>query len=324
MNKFNFYNQKEITKMLLKDERLVYVDNGMEEIAIRYKDIPDFIVDYNNKMGQTDLTFYEYGACSMSPIITTFGYFLNKCDSDVREDIIERLIDVQNGAKIKPYKIIDERDLAEVEDKLGIENTEKGNSKENIERFSFYKESKKKDLIMLDDFCEFNDFRPVRINDNKFNLLDLETERLSEEKDCTFDELVDMVIGRMVDHFRDYELECIDRQSIDYGWKLYNIAKKYTIKNEQNETWLEGFKKELDDGEERLKTSYVKCLIEWKDDETQDVVIIKTTEDFIEEEDDSIFFYGLSLNEIKKIIENNEYIGNEWKILKVLEESEEI
>lgn len=113
-NKIEFYNINDIEKLLNTQEHLVYVDNGIDEVVIRYKDIPDFIVDYNDKFGQTDLRFYEYGCEDLTPIITTFGMFLNKCNSEVREDIIERLIYLQQGGEIKKYKIINEFDLEKV------------------------------------------------------------------------------------------------------------------------------------------------------------------------------------------------------------------
>lgn len=45
---------------------------------------------------------------SMTPMITTFGYFLNKCEQNVRRDIIDRLVQLQTEEiEVKPYKVID-------------------------------------------------------------------------------------------------------------------------------------------------------------------------------------------------------------------------
>ena len=86
---------------------MVRVDTGLEEFIIRYKDLPDVIVDLYNKFG-FNLKVYDYKMLSMDPILTTFGYFLNKCDGNVRKDIIDRLVKLQNDElKIKQYKIID-------------------------------------------------------------------------------------------------------------------------------------------------------------------------------------------------------------------------
>ncbi len=104
------------------DERLVYVDDGINEVVIKYKDIPDFIVDYNNKVGQTDLKFYDYESDTMTPIITTFGSFLNRCEAEVRKDIIDRLVYLQQGGSIKNYKVVDEKALEEVRMELDFKN----------------------------------------------------------------------------------------------------------------------------------------------------------------------------------------------------------
>lgn len=113
-DKIKFYNINDIEKLLNTQEHLVYADNGIDEVIIRYKDIPDFIVDYNDKFGQTDLKFYEYASEEVTPIITTIGMFLNKCNPEVRKDIIDRLVYLQQGGKIKKYKIINEFDLEKI------------------------------------------------------------------------------------------------------------------------------------------------------------------------------------------------------------------
>ena len=111
------YNEDEIKQLLNSDERLVYIDNGSEEIVARYEDLPDIIVDINDKLGQgEDLKVYDFKNPDMdNPLLTTFGPFLNKCDSNVRKDIIDRLASLQLGeTKVKDYKVIDEDMLDEV------------------------------------------------------------------------------------------------------------------------------------------------------------------------------------------------------------------
>lgn len=104
------------------NERLIYVDIDEKDFIIRYKDIPDFIVDYNDKFGQTDLKFYDYGLGFLSPIITTFGSFLNYCDSQVRKDIIDRLVYLQQGGKIHNYKVTDSKSIQLLVDSLEFNN----------------------------------------------------------------------------------------------------------------------------------------------------------------------------------------------------------
>ncbi len=110
------YNEEEIKQLLNSEEKLVYIDNGSEEIVARYEDLPDIIVDINDKLGSTDLKVYSFDNPLMdNPILTTFGPFLNKCDPNVRRDIIDRLAGLQMGElDVKEYKVIDEDMLDDV------------------------------------------------------------------------------------------------------------------------------------------------------------------------------------------------------------------
>ena len=105
------YNEEEIKQLLNSNERLVYIDNGSEEFVARYEDLPDIIVDINEKMGHTEnLKVYDFENPNMDkPLLTTIGYFLDRCDPDVRKDIIDRLMGLQLGEiEVKDYKVIDE------------------------------------------------------------------------------------------------------------------------------------------------------------------------------------------------------------------------
>lgn len=124
---FKFYEVDEIIKLLKSKEKLVYVDDGIEEAVIRYKDLPDFIVDYNEKCGSKDIKVYDFENPNMDkPLLDTFGVFLNRCDPKVREDIIERLVLLQTGEiEVKDYKIIDEDSLDMANEKIEQEKTKK-------------------------------------------------------------------------------------------------------------------------------------------------------------------------------------------------------
>ena len=110
------YNEEEIKQLLNSEVKLVYIDNGSEEIVARYEDLPDVIVDINDKLGSTDLKVYSFDNPLIdNPILTTFGPFLNKCDPNVRQDIIDRLAGLQMGdLEVKEYKVIDEDMLDDV------------------------------------------------------------------------------------------------------------------------------------------------------------------------------------------------------------------
>lgn len=122
---FKFYSKAEIKKILKQKERLVYVDDGMDEIIVKYKDLPELIVDASEKNGMRDLKVYAYPAQSMNPLLTTFGMFLDKCDPSVRKDIIERLVELQTGAKVRKYKIMDENVVEEARKELLKERRKK-------------------------------------------------------------------------------------------------------------------------------------------------------------------------------------------------------
>lgn len=113
----NLYNEDEIKQLLTDKVKMVYIDNGSEEFVARYEDLPDIIVDVNEKLGHTEnLKVYDFDNLILDkPILTTIGYFLDKCNPDVRVDIIDRLIGLQQGEiEIKDYKVIDEDMLDDV------------------------------------------------------------------------------------------------------------------------------------------------------------------------------------------------------------------
>lgn len=122
------YNEEEIKDLLNSNERLVYIDNGSEEIVARYEDLPDIIVDVNEKMGHTEnLKVYDFKNPDMdNPLLTTIGYFLDRCDPNVRKDIIDRLMSLQLGEiEIKDYKVIDEDMLDDVRNSMEQDEMER-------------------------------------------------------------------------------------------------------------------------------------------------------------------------------------------------------
>ena len=108
-DKLNLYSKDEIEKLLKLEERLVFVDDGIDEVIAKFNDLPDIMVDFNR-----DLKIYNFIEPEDKPIITTKGMFLDKCSTEDRQAIIQRLIDLQqNREKIKKYKVISEEDLGE-------------------------------------------------------------------------------------------------------------------------------------------------------------------------------------------------------------------
>lgn len=111
-----FCAKEEIEKLINEREieRLVFVDDGIDEVIARFKDLPDIIVDLNRKFGSRDLKIYNFIEPEDEAIITTFGMYLNKISSQDRQEIIERLNKLQQYEDdIKDYKVINIDDLLE-------------------------------------------------------------------------------------------------------------------------------------------------------------------------------------------------------------------
>ena len=129
-NKFEFYNEDEIRKIIKSKEDLYYMDNGFDEVIVRFKDIPDAIMDVNMKLGSSDLKFYKVGGYFDGPVIKTMGIYLDKIKPELREKMIDRLVQLQTGEKdIKKYKLIDEDQYDIVKDKIAKEIKQKKKSK---------------------------------------------------------------------------------------------------------------------------------------------------------------------------------------------------
>lgn len=121
-----FYSEDEIRKLIKNKAELYYVDDGIDEAIIRFEDIPDFIVEYNQKIGMRDLKFFKVGKDVYEPDITTCGEFLDRIKPELRERLIDRLIALQtNELEPKKFKLIDEDVYGYVENKLEQEKEQK-------------------------------------------------------------------------------------------------------------------------------------------------------------------------------------------------------
>ena len=111
-----FYTEDEIEKLIneIEVERLVFIDDGIDEVIGRFRDLPDIIVDLNRKFGSKDLKIRNFIEPEEEPIIETFGMFLHKISPDDRVQIIDRLNQLQqNEIDVADYKLIDIEDLLE-------------------------------------------------------------------------------------------------------------------------------------------------------------------------------------------------------------------
>ena len=110
-----FYTNEEIEKLIneIQTERLVFIDDGIDEVIGRFKDLPNIIVDLNRKFGSKDLKIRNFIEPEDEPIIETFGMFLHKISPEDRSEIIEELNKLQQYDKeIRDYKLISMEDLA--------------------------------------------------------------------------------------------------------------------------------------------------------------------------------------------------------------------
>ena len=111
-----FYTNEEIEKLIneIQTERLVFIDDGIDEVIGRFKDLPNIIVDLNRKFGSKDLKIRNFIEPEEEPIIETFGMFLHKIFPEDRAEIIEDLNKLQQYDKeISDYKLINMEDLVE-------------------------------------------------------------------------------------------------------------------------------------------------------------------------------------------------------------------
>lgn len=106
VNKISFYDENEVRKIIESKEKYIYVDDGMTEVIIKKEDIPDYIVYINRECGLTDLKMFDSDG---QQILNTLGEFLDKCNPIIREEIIDRLVNLQTGEEEpKEVKTIDE------------------------------------------------------------------------------------------------------------------------------------------------------------------------------------------------------------------------
>ena len=103
------YSKEEAKNLLndMKNERLVFIDDGIDEAIGRFRDLSDIIVDLNRKFGTKDLKIRNVIEPEDKPIIETFGMFLHKISSEDRKQIIDRLTKLQlDQVEVADYKLI--------------------------------------------------------------------------------------------------------------------------------------------------------------------------------------------------------------------------
>ncbi len=121
--KYKKYNKKQMLDIIQK-EAFLFVETSLgDNYVIKLKDLADFIVlEAMRTEHVAELTCYLPGIDS--PVATTFGWFINKINPLLREEIINRLVLLQTTDKMpKNVKIFDNNifnNMSKIE--MGIEN----------------------------------------------------------------------------------------------------------------------------------------------------------------------------------------------------------
>lgn len=105
--KYRKYNRKEMLNIIRNDAFLFVESNLGDNYIIKKQDLPDFIVlEAIRTLHTAKLSVYIPGIAS--PVITTNGWFLNRANPLLREEIIKRLILLQTTrTKPKNVKVFD-------------------------------------------------------------------------------------------------------------------------------------------------------------------------------------------------------------------------
>ena len=72
------------------------------------------------------------------------------------------------------------------------------------------------------------------------------------------------------------------------------------------------------------KNLYTYCKIRFVDDGTEQDVIIKANNEVVEVEDDLIFFYGLSLEQLQNACKTQKVLEGEWTVVSIHYSSPEL
>lgn len=149
--KLDFCNEKEIEEIIKNREPLYFADDGIDEVIVREKDIPDFIMLVNEIEDYgANLKFYRKDSGSLEPVLTTMGHYLDKAEPMLREKIIDRLVALQTGeSELKEFKVIIEDMYEKVE--TDIELSKDIKASKNITKLEFLNEIK--EMVEHNIYC---------------------------------------------------------------------------------------------------------------------------------------------------------------------------
>ena len=120
--KYEKYTKNELLKTLKKDGILFAKTNLGNKCIIKKGDLADFIILEAERTGHAvEMTFFMPGISGA--VISTYGWFLNKANPVLREEIIDRLVLLQTTDKEpKNVKIFDTEVFIKMLDNNEIDN----------------------------------------------------------------------------------------------------------------------------------------------------------------------------------------------------------
>lgn len=101
--KYKKYTKNELLK-ILKEDGILFVETNLgDKYIIKKDDLADFIILEAQRTGHTvEMNFFMPGIGG--PVMSTYGWFLNKANPILREEIIDRLVLLQTTNK-EPKKV---------------------------------------------------------------------------------------------------------------------------------------------------------------------------------------------------------------------------
>ncbi len=103
MDTYRKYTKNELLEILKKDGILFVKTNLGNKCIIKKHDLADFIILEAQRTGHAvEMSFFMPGISGV--VMSTYGWFLNKANPVLREEIIDRLVLLQTTEK-KPKKV---------------------------------------------------------------------------------------------------------------------------------------------------------------------------------------------------------------------------
>ena len=125
-NSYKLYTREEMSEIARKDGFLFVETSNGDNYEISKKDVADFIMLEAERCNHAvNINMYVPNPSINEPLLSTFECFLNKINQKFREEIIERLIELQtSSSKPKRVKVFDndiflQMSMEELGEKIG-------------------------------------------------------------------------------------------------------------------------------------------------------------------------------------------------------------